>query len=291
MVGSPTLYLESLSAVNACPACGKPLMYKAVRCLECGHQLAFAPVSFDLADDPLPTAPTWSKSALIDRWVGALMPFAISLLWLGVVCLVQPANLATLSIYAAPFLRFLLPLLASRAWKDRYPWLSTGFRNALWSSVAFALVLGVTLIVAIPLWIVGGFFNFLSRWNTPGSEFDTGVRLTPALLATTFMAQGLLAGFLPPAAVITKQGVRLPKQTRIAESLLGTLLVLFLAARWLLPAHWRNEQTVAAGGAGVILTMLGCLRAIRSEHLNTSQRIVVSALVLMLGGLTFWAVQ
>lgn len=228
---------------------------------------------------------------MVDRWVGALTPYAVSLLWLGVVCLAQPTNMATLSIYAAPFLRFLLPLIAARQLKDTYPWLSTGFRNALWSGVAFALALGLCLIVAIPLWFVGGFFNFLSRWNTPGPEFDTGVRLTPALLATTLIAQGLLAGFLPPAAVITKQGVRLPKQARIAEALLGTLLVLFLAARWLLPAHWRSEQSVAAGGAGILLTVLGCIRAARSEHLNRSQRPVMIALVLMLGGLTFWAVQ
>ncbi|MGC4047998.1 MAG: hypothetical protein QM758_29740 [Armatimonas sp.] len=275
----------------SCPNCGKPLMYKAIRCMECGHRLVPPPVAFDLSEDPPETAPTWSKSALLDRWVGALTPFAVSLVWLGAVQLAPEESRAVLSIYAAPLLRFILPLVASRAWKDRYPWLATGFKNALWAGVAFALALGTLLVIAIPLWFLGAFLTACSEWNSPHRSFETGVRLTPALLASTLVAQGLLAGFLPPAAVITRQGIRLPKQIRIGETLVGTLLVLFLAARWVLPADFKDGQSIAAGGAALLLILLGCIRALRSEHLKTPHRIIVIALVLMVGGLMFWAVR
>ena len=274
-----------------CPNCGKPLLYRAVRCLECGHSLRLALLEFDLEPDPPAASPTWTRSALADRWLGASAPFLLSLLWLGGVALASPESLSVLSLLAAPFLRFLLPLTLSRSLAKRLPWLAAGLKNALWSGVAFALALGFVLLFAVPLWLIGGFLTGCGDFNSTPRSFDNGVRLTPALLASTLVAQGLLAGFLPPAAALTARGVRLPARARTLETVLGTALVLCLALRWVLPAEWKDIQSVVAGVAGLLLTVLGVRRALKSEYLTPFSRALVIGIALVLGALTFWTVR
>ena len=279
-----------------CPNCGKPLMFKAVRCMECGWSRAPL-LAFDLFDEPSPDAPTLAGAPWRDRTLGALLPFILSLLWVGIVWLMSgPDSVKTASLLAAVPLRLAGPRIAYGSFKTRLPWLSAGLRNALFAAIGFALALGLAFLIVAPILLADymgsvwrSFDPFaICRMNqppppTPHLSEGLAPRQGPGLVAVTLCVQAFLAVTLPVSVAFARQGLHLPQRTRAWDYLLGVLLSLGLGARWWLPAAQGEAAATLAVALGAVVAILGIRAAGKSERLGLPVKVAAMAASVALG--------
>ena len=285
-----------------CPNCQALIPTTWVRCMECGKSLRPPVIRFDLEPelpsepDTAESIPIWLPAPVWDRLFGATLPFVLSLLWVGAWGLIAGmANLPLASLFAAPALRFLLPLVASQTLKERFPYLAGGFRNAL---TLVLQLLGVHILF-IPLYMLllalNAFDSLLhTTWTCDGgirspTPADPALNFapTPGLAVATLIVQGVMASLLPFQVQLSKNGVRLSRDVHSPQGYAALGLIALLALGWWLPIEGVRQ---ALGFTSVLLSAtLALMKITSSPDLSPKAKrgmaLLVIALELLAGGL------
>jgi hypothetical protein len=294
-----------------CTNCNAFVPPRAVRCVECGKSLR-PTIAFDLSEDEAthiaPDAPTRTGSVVGDRILGATTPFLLSLLWVGGLWLVgvwlvgrsTPETVVTNSLTSFPLLRVVLPLVAQNTLRTRYPWVSEGFKNALLVAVSLAVSLALGLFISLLVFFFGAMGPIIANFGADLSRacsFNSTVpqheplpplhtfALTPGLVVSTLLLQGMLAALMPVSIRREDGQVRVSQAARSVPYKMAVGFVALLSLRWWIPVDFVLVRVVLSLLAGMGIVYLSFRSVQESRVLTTRGKQGLTAVVCLCGAI------